>query len=152
MDQNEINDRVARGATLLDEKRPNWLNDADLGRLSMIHGLLCILGQLYGSYSLGVAALWPDQVYSPHLSPGAASHGFQFPLDSYGRHDGPWALLDAAWTARITALRNEQVQTLLQFGWLLSRDSLAVISPATGRGIGLGSMREQLEELITAAA
>lgn len=46
----EIEDRVARGSTYLDKKRPGWEDDINLDRLELCDGRQCILGQLYGSY------------------------------------------------------------------------------------------------------
>ena len=52
-----VEERVARGAALLDEKMPGWYKRIDLGSLHMSSCHACILGQLYTEYSLGVAAL-----------------------------------------------------------------------------------------------
>lgn len=156
MDQNEINDRVARGAALLDEKRPGWLGEISLDRLAMLSGTECALGQLYGSYRLAVDALWPDEASAVYhcCAPSALAYGFQSArlISADHNHHGEYGVLQSTWEARITALRNEQVQVLLSHGWLLSRDSLTMISPATGREISITNMSEQYEQLLAAAA
>jgi hypothetical protein len=44
-------------ATLLDEKRPNWYNEVDTKTLDMDSAQECLMGQLYGQYNLGMAAV-----------------------------------------------------------------------------------------------
>lgn len=48
---------VKRGSELLDEKLPDWYNRIDLENLRMVSVSWCILGQLYGTYMNGYAAL-----------------------------------------------------------------------------------------------
>lgn len=38
---------VAKGATLLDRKMPNWHQKIDLSRLDLANGEACVLGQLF---------------------------------------------------------------------------------------------------------
>lgn len=45
---NTIIGRVERGAALLDEKRPGWWKNIDLGRLDISAGCDCVAGQLDG--------------------------------------------------------------------------------------------------------
>lgn len=45
---------VARGAALLDHYYPNWHLKIDLDKLNMWSTTNCTLGQLYGSYALGL--------------------------------------------------------------------------------------------------
>lgn len=52
-----IADIVKRGADLLDEQRPGWDREIDIGQLDIALGSACILGQLYGQYSVGVHEL-----------------------------------------------------------------------------------------------
>ena len=49
-----VKDRVAAGATLLDEKRPDWVDRIDLDSLDMASPWCCILGQVYGSFGTGL--------------------------------------------------------------------------------------------------
>lgn len=53
-----IAERVAKGAALLDEKRPGWDRELPrLSRLSIANAEQCILGQLYGYFYSGVHPL-----------------------------------------------------------------------------------------------
>lgn len=49
--------RVARGARLLDEKRPGWRTEIDRDHLDMTSDTDCVLGQLYERYAYGLSAL-----------------------------------------------------------------------------------------------
>jgi hypothetical protein len=49
--------RVARGAALLDPEEPGWFNRIDTDQLWMSRCDTCILGQLYGDYTVGLRAL-----------------------------------------------------------------------------------------------
>lgn len=70
----EMDDRVGRGATLLDDKNPGWYRKVDRTRLSMGSYLECILGQLYGTFLTGVGEL-----------------GLGSPSDyGFGDDEGPW--------------------------------------------------------------
>lgn len=40
-------ERVARGAAMLDEKRPGWAAEIDLSVLELAYPCHCVLGQLY---------------------------------------------------------------------------------------------------------
>lgn len=52
-----IEKRVQQGIALLDEKNPGWESKIDLKILSMADCRVCILGQLYTEYSLGLKAI-----------------------------------------------------------------------------------------------
>lgn len=43
-------ERVGRGAALLDEQLPGWAHRINVGALSLIEPCLCILGQIHGNY------------------------------------------------------------------------------------------------------
>jgi hypothetical protein len=45
--EKEIVERVERGATMLDERIPEWYTQIDLGCLNMASGSECICGQLF---------------------------------------------------------------------------------------------------------
>ncbi len=51
---------VAKGIAFLDVKRPGWQSFIDVDRLSLASPSQCILGQIYGRYSLGVSTLGID--------------------------------------------------------------------------------------------
>ena len=134
MDQNEINDAVARGAALLDEKAPGWIDKIDLSTLNIASDRLCILGQVYEDYEdfAGASGELFDLLPCCCECAGyavipVAAHGFD--IDDFTSYKE----LLIAWKAHITARRDHVVVQLLEDGWLLSRDSLSMISPATGR-------------------
>lgn len=57
--------RVARGAAHLDEVRPGWWNEIDVGTLTLRDPCCCIVGQLVGGssfsrFSADVARLFPE--------------------------------------------------------------------------------------------
>ena len=64
---------VARGAALLDARRPGWESAIDLGRLDLSSSCACVLGQLEGCYSTGIFALFGAQWIGE-----AEAHGFGF--------------------------------------------------------------------------
>lgn len=49
--------RVKTGARLLDAVRPGWEREISLKTLDLGDGRSCVLGQLYGSYHIGVGYL-----------------------------------------------------------------------------------------------
>lgn len=58
-------ERVAAGAALLDERKPGWYQDIDLNRLDVFYSELCVVGQVYGNYWLGLHILnleWRDAI------------------------------------------------------------------------------------------
>ena len=88
-----ITERVERGAALLDEKRPGWVDVIDLDDLNLGDGCTCIGGQLCGSktgteedYVIFVRDLGLDRA-------GEAACGFDDPGDD----DDDYAALTAAW-------------------------------------------------------
>jgi hypothetical protein len=91
---------AAAGAALLDARGP-WADRIDLVRLDMASCRDCVLGQLYGWYSSGRAAL--------DLSTSAAElYGFVFTCDADDSDDcvscGPqYPLLTEAWRDEIAS-------------------------------------------------
>jgi hypothetical protein len=79
-----IAERVARGAALLDARRPGWWRDIDPGRLDIGSERCCVAGQLGGylsvTRSLGLHGSLDDYV-----------HGFD------GGSDPEHAALTGAW-------------------------------------------------------
>lgn len=47
-------DRVRRGAAYLDDVAPGWADAVDPSSLDLAHGSTCVLGQLHGSFSIGL--------------------------------------------------------------------------------------------------
>jgi hypothetical protein len=64
--------RVARGAVLLDERRPGWADQIAMSDipLNMEDCATCVLGHLFGDYIEGDHKLFPNDVN------GVVSHGF----------------------------------------------------------------------------
>jgi len=52
-----VEERVAAGAALLDERKPDWFKSIDCAALEISSCNRCICGQLYGDYSTGTGAL-----------------------------------------------------------------------------------------------
>lgn len=105
-----IQDRVARGVALLDERSPGWVNKVSLNKLNMWSSADCIVGQVLGNYCAGIRVLGLD-------TKGAANHGFQADLGTRITLPAPPALLDlvardytaltAEWRRVITILQQE---------------------------------------------
>ena len=90
---NGITERVERGAALLDEKRPGWLDLIDLDRLSIASACRCVLGQI-GGYLTELTSLGIRE--GPC---GDVSHGFD------GQTLSEMSALTKAWRDLITRRR-----------------------------------------------
>ncbi|AHH98235.1 hypothetical protein [Kutzneria albida] len=90
-----IEERVARGAALLDEKQPDWFQQIDLDKLKLDCPARCVLGHLYGSFDRGAFVLG--------IAFKEAAYGF----DGFEEHS-ELSALQAEWVRVITA-RREQV-------------------------------------------
>lgn len=55
----DIDERVQRGANLLDQVRPGWHTRVDITRLHLGSCTRCVLGQLFGEFRGGTAVLFP---------------------------------------------------------------------------------------------
>jgi hypothetical protein len=97
-----IAERVARGAALLDEKRPEWAAKVVPGRLRMGSFCDCVLGQVYGDYVDGIRQIMNDEFSSDESRERRISHGFT--LRSADRTRS-WNELRAAWLAEIESRR-----------------------------------------------
>lgn len=53
----DIAERVEAGAAFLDERHPGWVDDIDTEKLDLIDCRVCVLGQLFGSFSRGLDTL-----------------------------------------------------------------------------------------------
>ena len=101
-----IEERVAKGAALLDQERPGWWQEIDLDTLSLRSGCDCVLGQLYESFDDGVEILdleWPED------------SGFDlegWPTD----RTQAWNDLTAAWRSLIEARRQAQARGAAEAG------------------------------------
>lgn len=96
-DQTELNDLTrarecaARGAALLDERRPNWRAGVAVEHLAMRSSFFCVIGQLYGSFLTGLSELELSMVSSEEV----VGLGFDAGRD----RDEDYARLQAAWEA-----------------------------------------------------
>jgi hypothetical protein len=57
---------MTQAVTLLDRAKPEWADKIDLTRLNMASGHSCVLGQLYGNYFGGMAALFGKTETTPY--------------------------------------------------------------------------------------
>lgn len=96
---NEAQERVANGVALLDEHRPGWDRDVDLDNFKLSSCDECVLGQLYGRYGVGIAALGLKTGINHGF---AAPHGF-FALPGFGYED-----LEGIWVDEIVARRSRE--------------------------------------------
>lgn len=68
-----LEERVRRGAILLEEAWPTWRDEIDLDELNLSDMYNCVLGQVYGSFTAGTRALNIDSKGRDH----EASYGFE---------------------------------------------------------------------------
>ena len=97
-----ITERVERGAELLDEKRPGWVDIIDLDALDLADGCACIGGQLCRSKT-GAGEdylIFIDEIALDGA--GEFWHGFDGDGD-----DGGYGALTAAWRDLITRRRQD---------------------------------------------
>lgn len=78
---------VANGAAVLDERGPkNWreMLRAERGRIDVYSMSDCVLGILYGGYSVGRDTLWPgiDFTQGDALWEIISRHGFDYGLEA----------------------------------------------------------------------
>jgi cytochrome P450 len=92
-----ISERVARGVAWLDENRPAWDREIDLGRLVLSSPCRCVLGQLYGDYS--------DAPIDARLDGYDVQRGFNSSGRTYGERDNDFDALEAEWRRVITERR-----------------------------------------------
>lgn len=104
-----MNERVVRGVTLLDEKRPGWFDDIPVEQLNMGYAERCVLGWLYDDYIDGVIALGLDTVFGLvdlrgddfHDGHPAVLHGFDFGAEEITSELG---IVDYSTYAQLTRL------------------------------------------------
>jgi hypothetical protein len=101
-----IRTRAAAGAVLLDQRRPGWPLQADPAQLDMEDARADVLGQLYGWFDTGIAALAPglDQA---EVDAWVVAYGFDLDDSELGpgASAGGYPLLTACWQAEITRRR-----------------------------------------------
>lgn len=68
-----VEERVQAGAQLLDSHLPEWRARVVLDTLDIADWRWCVLGQVFGTYSIGVEELFGDH---PDWVDEAIAHGF----------------------------------------------------------------------------
>jgi hypothetical protein len=102
----ELDEAAERGAEYLDRIRPRWYNQISVDELIMRNGDGCILGQLYGDYSVGLKYLndnYPEDVEVNRALVGhyfEVDHGFYISSASDNIHES-YSYLEKAWTIQI---------------------------------------------------
>ena len=84
--------RVARGARLLDKKRPKWAESVDVETLNIGQAAHCIIGQVFGDYGR-ILNGFGISIFS------ASAYGFSFKRDRWFVNDRP--AVEAAWKRQI---------------------------------------------------
>jgi len=92
----EVSEEVARGVALLDEKRPGWEHEIDLDKLDIKDPKCCVLGQVYGGFTVGYAEVGftPDDDGT----------------DAFAADDARCPSLTAEWRSVIETLRAERTR------------------------------------------
>jgi hypothetical protein len=96
--------RAAAGAALLDQRRPGWHQQVDQDRLDLEDWRADVLGQLYGSFGLGVHKL-TGGLSEAEVDAWTVAHGFDLDEVDLGRSGGPRAAYRAltnAWWNEVT--------------------------------------------------
>lgn len=86
---NGFADRAARGARFLDERAPGWESQINLDTLNIARSDNCALGQVYGSYGVGVQAT------------GTAARVHDLGFMTAGSIDEEYRLLTEAWKKEV---------------------------------------------------
>lgn len=86
--------RAAAGARFLDERTPGWESRINTATLNIASGNQCALGQVYGSYSEGLART------------GAAPQSMSLGFSSTGNLDREYRLLTEAWRKEVQDRRS----------------------------------------------
>ena len=108
----DVPTRVAKGVSLLDERKPGWERLIDLSRFDISMTDCCILGQLYentgedAGFYLGLHALGLDA-----FDEAGADEGFD---NYYDREQDEFPELQKEWVRVITVLRSRNQGTVTQ--------------------------------------
>ena len=99
-----IQERVQRGATLLDRHRPEWWKIINLDELRMHNTCNCVLGQCYGAFNQGKLALELTKRASDD-----ADNGFEAnEKDGYQNLQNEYQNLQNEWVRVITERRQQE--------------------------------------------
>lgn len=92
-----VAERVAAGATVLDEHAPDWVDRISLADLNIGSCRRCVLGQVFGHYFTGLDKLGLRGVAL------AVEHGFSTPRRQAGELTAEWYRLVEARRAQARA-------------------------------------------------
>lgn len=104
--------RVQKGAAYLDDADPGWHRRIDPAALELAAGESCILGQLHGTFRMGLGrSRLIDLSSAPRASLSPVEHGFQC-VSGLSPEDEArdYALLDRAWQDAIRRRRAQDAR------------------------------------------
>lgn len=92
-----VEERIERGAALLDEIRPGWRSQVNPDGLRMRSAEFCVLGQLYGNFYDAA-----DDIFDGRYLSGAIEHGLHARMESDPGspefwNEREWAELEVLW-------------------------------------------------------
>lgn len=97
MQDRTYNTNAPKGVALLDVKDPHWRDTANPYTLNMSDSENCLLAQRYGTFQLGMIALFPDYLTLPIKDQVALAYEYGFDVDGGGKVTDDQ--LNAHWTA-----------------------------------------------------
>lgn len=92
-----ISQRVLRGTLLLDKHLPGWASSIDLKTFAISDVRACVLGQLFGTYGLGLSSLVREIEVKVAPTEFAIEHGFTHPCPSTSNWREEWDILNSVW-------------------------------------------------------
>jgi hypothetical protein len=111
-------ERVHTGMQVLDEHQPGWLDTIDLAHLDLASNCMCVLGQIYRDFDLGIEELEHDGVNYMAWEMGFDVHAGEIHDEAQEKaldREAHGALvahsyteLDHVWKREILARRQEQ--------------------------------------------
>lgn len=101
----ELEQRVKSGVKMLDEVYPYWDQAINLSLLDLSSITSCILGQLYGNFTLGVDTI---RAHYPDMWDNAEEHGFDTYTYYTDQKEVEWKMLDHLWSEEIESRRTER--------------------------------------------
>jgi hypothetical protein len=116
-------ERVNRGAQLLDEEKPDWVEKIIPDRLNMSNGNFCVIGQVYGEYGeyVGVPfGVGYGSEAGEEVTPQAIENGFLTDVEASDHRNLdkderiPYALLDLVWVLMLTERSQQQGPVVLE--------------------------------------
>lgn len=119
----ELVPRVKQGMAFLDEHKPGWVEEIDLGRFDIDDGCRCVLGQIfeeeaagdggYAGYTYACHKVWPE-VLNGHDKP--SQYGFSIEPGRYINANDDryqqlaWQVLDEIWIEEIGRRQRQVVE------------------------------------------